>query len=140
MEFKIKPFKATIMAIIYVILLVIAPYYIFLAISNSVSVIPISSQFLNGILLTGIISSIAAFFKSIFQVGTRLHGVTNIIFAIWFTYNLYYVLGGGTTDGFGAINVTFGYYSISINLSVISYFIIGIGLITVFIHLYEVLA
>lgn len=141
MGITLRPGKASLMAGLYVGLMVIAPYTIYSAIAASGTNIPLPSSFFTMLMLSGILSAVAAFFKSLFEEGSRLHGLCNVIFAAWFTYNLYFVLGGGLgTGGFGNLVVVAGYYTIAINVSFLAYIVIAIGIVSIIVHVYELIA
>ena len=136
---KLKVGKAVVSAIITVVILVIAPYYLFKVYLPSVATINIPASLISQIMVIGIISSVTAFLKALFEKGSRPHGVMNIIFTLWFTYNLYFLLGGGLASpgSFGVVTQSIGYYTLTVDLSFVAYALIGVGLITSFVYLYE---
>ena len=142
MKTEIHAGKAAATSVVYIIALVILPYFIFNYAILPHTPVPISNAILVEILIMGIFTGISGFFKALFEPGTRLHGLMNIIFAIWFTINLYYFFGGGLGGNadFGTISGTLSYYDYSINLSFLAFLFIGLGCITIVIYLYEVLA
>ncbi len=139
---KTQPGKALTAAILYTLFLVIAPYYLFGYLMAPPNSFPIPGEIVQMILLYGIISAVMAFFEHLFVRGTRERGIFSLIFTAWFTFNLYYILGGGFSTGgaFGELAITIGYYSVVVNVAFIAWIIIALGAVTICVNLYEAIA
>jgi hypothetical protein len=139
---KIQTDKAVAAGILYALFLVVAPSYLFGFLMAPPNSFPIPGEIVQMIFMFGVISAVVAFFEHLFVRGTRERGILSLIFTAWFTFNLYYLLGGGLSGGgaFGEITVTIGYYSIMVNVAFIAWLIIGLGVLTMFINLYEAIA
>jgi hypothetical protein len=139
---KLQPGKAVTAAILYVVFLVIAPYYLFGYLMAPPNSFPIPASIVQSIFVFGVISAVVAFVEHLFVRGTRERGIFSLIFTVWFTFNLYYMIGGGLSSGgtFGEMAVSIGYYNVVVNVAFIAMLIIGLGVLTAFIHLYEAIA
>jgi hypothetical protein len=139
---KIQPGKALMAALLYAVFLVIAPYYLFGYLMAPPNSFPIPASIVQTIFVFGVISSAVAFIEHLFVRGTRERGILSLIFTVWFTFNLYYLIGGGLNSSgtFGEIAVSIGYYSVVVNVAFIAMLIIGLGVLTAIIHLYEAIA
>ncbi len=139
---KVQPGKALTASLLYAMFLVIAPYYLFGYLMAPPNAFPIPATIVQTITFYGIISTIIAFFEHLFVRGTRERGIMSLIFTVWFTFNMYFLFGGGlgTSGTFGEIAVSIGYYSVFLNVAFIAWAIVGLGVLTLVINLYEAIA
>ncbi len=140
---KFQPGKALFAGIMYALFLVIAPFYLFGYLMAPPNSFPIPMSIVQMMFMFGVISAVAAFFEHLFVRGTRERGIFALIFTAWFTFNLYYILGGGLSAGgaFGEMVVSINPdLDIMVNIAFIAMLIIGIGILTMFINLYEAIA
>ncbi len=139
---KFQPGKAFVAAILYAVFLVIAPTYLFGILMAPPNSFPIPAGLVQLVFIFGVVTAISAFFEHLFVRGTRERGIFSLIFTAWFTFDLYYILGGGLNSSgtFGEIAVTVGYYNIVVNVAFIVWLILGLGTLTMIINLYEAIA
>ncbi len=139
---NLQPGRALTAAILYAVFLAIAPWYLFGILMAPPNSFPIPQSIVRLVFIFGVVSAVAAFFEHLFKRGTRQRGIFSLIFTVWFTFNLYYILGGGLSSGagFGVIAVTIGYFSVAVNVAFIAWLILGLGVLTMVVNLYEAIA
>ncbi len=126
--------KAIAAFIVLLVFMVIVPWVLY---TNYLQDNPYFPVPITEIMTFGTITAVAGLFRTLFENGTREHGVASLIFTAWFVWNGYFLLSLGGQFGTIPIEIPSAGLLLSVDITILAIIIIGIGVATIVLYVYE---
>lgn len=126
--------KAIAAFIALLIFMVIVPWVLY---TNFLQDNPYFPVLITEILTFGAITAVAGLFRTLFENGTREHGIASLIFTAWFVWNGYFLLSLGGQFGTLTIDIPSTGLLLSVDITILAIIITSIGVATIVLYVYE---